>query len=99
MENVSKELKWIMERGDFKLIIRPKSIVYISTIYHREPDGSQSKVFLHFKPQISSCVSETWNSEQIDDFVRKLGFLESQGPDVDQQVKNFQQLSQVTQIL
>ena len=88
-----------MERGDFKLIIRPKRIVYISKIDHCESYESQSKVFLHFKPQISSCVSETWNNERIDDFVRKLGFLESQSPDVDQQVKNFQQLSQVTQTL
>ena len=88
-----------MEHGDFKLIVRPKKIVYISKIDYRESDESQSKVSLHFKPQISSCVSETWNNEEIDDFVRKLGFLESQGPDVDQKAKNFQQLSQVTQIL
>ena len=95
MENVSKELKWIMEHGHFKLIIRPMKIVYISKIDCGESYDSHSNVFLHFKPQMSSCISETWNNEQIDDFVRKLGFLESQTPDVDQQVKMFQQLSQV----
>ena len=40
--------------------------------------------------------SETWNNERIDDFVRKLGFLESHTTDIDQQVKSFQQLNQVT---
>ena len=43
-----------------------------------------------------SCVTETWNNEQIDDFVRKLGFLEAQSTDVEQKVKLFQQLNQVT---
>ena len=42
-----------------------------------------------------SCVAETWNNEQIDDFVRKLGFLEAQSTDVEQKVKIFQQLNQV----
>ena len=48
----------------------------------------------HVERQFSS-VSETWNNEQIDDFVRKLGFLEAQSAEVDQKVKLFQQLSQV----
>ena len=43
-----------------------------------------------------SCVAETWNNEQIDDFVRKLGFLEAQSADVEQKVKIFQQLNQVS---
>ena len=42
-----------------------------------------------------SSVAETWNNEQIDDFVRKLGFLEAQSADVEQKVKIFQQLNQV----
>ena len=40
-----------------------------------------------------SCLPEWWNSEQIDEFVRKLGFLEAQK--VEQPVKRFQQLNQV----
>ena len=43
-----------------------------------------------------SCVAETWNNEQIDDFVRKLRFLEAQSADVQQKVKIFQQLNQVS---
>ena len=42
-----------------------------------------------------TCISETWNNDQIDDFVRKLGFLETQSIDVEQRVKLFQQLNQV----
>ena len=45
--------------------------------------------------RVFSSVSETWNNEQIDDFVRKLGFLEAQNTEVEQKVKLFQQLSQV----
>ena len=40
-----------------------------------------------------SCIPEVWNSEQINEFVRKLGFLEAQK--VEQPVKMFQQLNQV----
>lgn len=43
-----------------------------------------------------SCMSETWNNDQIDDFVRKLGFLETQSLEVEQSVRFFQQLNQVT---
>ena len=42
---------------------------------------------------MSSLPEETWNSEQTDEFVRKLGFLEAQK--VEQPVKRFQQLNQV----
>ena len=78
-----------MENGYFKLIIKHKQIIYISKIDGRELDECHSKFVLH-------CASETWNNERIDDFVRKLGFLESHTTDIDQQVKSFQQLNQVT---
>jgi len=39
------------------------------------------------------CSQVQWNSDQIDEFVRKLGFLEAQK--VEQPVKRFQQLNQV----
>ena len=48
----------------------------------------------HIQRQFSN-VSETWSNEQIDEFVRKLGFLEAQSPEVEEKVKLFQQLSQV----
>ena len=41
-------------------------------------------------------MSETWNNDQIDDFVRKLGFLETQSTEVEDSVKIFQQINQVT---
>ena len=40
-------------------------------------------------------MSETWNNEQIDDFVRKLGFLQPENSSVEDEVKLFQQLNQV----
>ena len=59
----------------------------------------------YFQKQ-ASYLPETWNREQIDDFVRKLGFLETQKADQsekpvaeaqkpEQRVKAFQQLNQV----
>ena len=81
-----------MDNGHFKLIIKRKQIIYISKMDCGVLEECHSKFVLH-------CVSETWNNEQIDDFVRKLGFLESQTTDVDQQVKLFQQLNQVTTVL
>ena len=48
--------------------------------------------------RLHSYIAETWNNEQIDDFVRKLGFLEAQSADVEQKVKLFQQLNQVASL-
>ena len=88
-----------MENGHFKLIIKRKQIIYISKMDGGGLDQCHSKFVLYCKVQKLSCASETWNNEQIDDFVRKLGFLESQqATDVDQQVKLFQQLNQVTTV-
>lgn len=95
LENASKDLKCIMEHGFFMLIIKPKRIVYVSKMNSGDSD---SKLFLHFYPKMS-CALEKWNNKQIDDFVQKLGFLESQTTDDDQQVKLFQQLNQVYYIL
>jgi len=101
-----------MKSGHFKLVIKPKRIIYVSMMDNGISNESISEVFLHFEPtrelqtvseshnethveRQSSCITVTWNSEQIDDFVRNLGFLESQTADIDQQIKLFQQLSQV----
>lgn len=90
---------------------KPKRIMHISKLNVEEVNENYSGVFLHQKqrhhlqglsppmsaPRVDkqSCESEIWNQEQIDDFVRKLGFLENQTPHVYQQVKLFQQQSQV----
>lgn len=67
-------------------------------------------MFLYFEPMQQSLETvanpvplkkmhsrnpcEKWNKDQIDDFVRKLGFLEKQ--DVEQTVKQFQRLNEVS---
>ena len=101
-----------MKSGYFKLVIKPKRIIYVSVMDNGVSDESASEVFLHFEPtreletesevcneshveRQSSCISETLNNEQIDDFVRNLGFLESQTADIDKLIKLFQQLCQV----
>ena len=47
--------------------------------------------------QQSSVLTAKWNSEQIDDFVRKLGFIEDQN--IEKPIKSFQQLNQVCEFL
>ena len=63
-------------------------------LQHLSESHDDTSSTAHVERQFSS-VSETWNNEQIDDFVRKLGFLEAQSTEVEQKVKLFQQLSQV----
>ena len=138
MENVSEELKCIMNTGHFELIIAPNKIPEVSlmdtdinssckVLLYYEPikelfdrkfkrtrgvsessattDSSSVASPPHFQTQVSGSP-EIWNREQIDDFVRKLGFLETQKVDQsenlalevqksEQRVKAFQQLNQV----
>ena len=58
----------------------------------QDVDSSMTMITPVFETQLSALL-ETWNNEQIEDFVRKLGFLEAQT--VEQPVKRFQQLNQV----
>ena len=85
-----------METGHFKLVIKPKRIIGTSKMDYEATAEQNSEVLLHYEQRQFSCVAETWNNEQIDDFVRKLGFLEAQSTDVEQKVKIFQQLNQVS---
>ena len=62
---------------------------------HRVISESCSPLAMSHMKAPLSCVSETWNNDQIDDFVRKLGFLEAQNADMDKSVKFFQQMNQV----
>ena len=64
-----------------------------------------SNMLLYFKPAAQQLLENNpvplktiqWNKKQIDDFVRKLGFLEKQ--DVEQTVKQFQQLNEVSKLI
>ena len=71
-------------------LLKKRRLKALSENYDEAPVLKSSTLERQF-----SCVSETWNSEQIDDFVRKLGFLEAQNADVEHKVKLFQQLNQV----
>ena len=66
---------------------RAKVISFSETFEGAIPESPQS-----VQKQVPYS-QEVWNREQIDDFVRKLGFLETQK--VDEPVKMFQQLNQV----
>ena len=59
----------------------------------RAREASESSSSDVSSPKQVSCVSEEWNSEQIDEFVRKLGFLEAEK--VRKSVETFQDINQV----
>ena len=88
-ENTSFVLHYVPAR---EVYFRRQRERILSKSYHET--FSPSKV-AYTEPQFL-CVSETWNEDQINDFVRKLGFLEAQSPDVEQSVKLFQQMNQVS---
>lgn len=88
------------ENTSFVLHYVPAREVYFRRQRERVLSESYNETFspskmAYTEPQFP-CVSETWNEDQINDFVRKLGFLEAQSPDVDQSVKLFQQMNQVS---
>ena len=87
-ENGSKvSLYYKPARELYDIQRRAKTISMSESFEGAMPESPQS-----VQKQVS-CSQEVWNREQIDDFVRKLGFLETQK--VDEPVKMFQQLNQV----
>ena len=87
-ENDSKvSLYYKPARELYDIQRRAKTISMSESFEGAMPESPQS-----VQKQVS-CSQQVWNREQIDDFVRKLGFLETQK--VDEPVKMFQQLNQV----
>jgi len=82
------------------LYYKPATVLH--DVWRRAKTISQSEKFDGAMPEPSPSVKNIlpwsiWSREQIDDFVRKLGFLETQK--IDEPVKKFQQLNQVCNIL
>ena len=75
----------------------------INELFHRKYGASESSVTdvsVQLSPPIlqkqRSCSPEIWNSEQIYEFVRKLGFLEAENlEESEESVRIFQRLNQV----
>ena len=97
-----------MGTGYFNIVIVQKRITEASQVNTDTSDQCTSEVLLKFvltgvehksfktengSESSSSSLNLKWNTEQIDDFVRKLGFIEDQ--DIEQPIKVFQQLNQV----
>ena len=86
----------VEHKSEVVLNYKPTMESYLQRLrmQHLSESPGDASTSSYIQRQFSS-VSETWNNEQIDDFVRKLGFLEAQSAEVEQKVKLFQQLSQV----
>lgn len=69
--------------------------------FDKEDGVGKGQMHLHYEPtsllKVKDCEihKEKWNSEQIRDFVRKLGFMDKQKADGGGQIKRFLSLNQV----
>jgi len=94
-----------MEQGDAesssKVLLYYEPIGELYDLKHRAKTISLCQSFegnVPFSPPTVdkqvSCSQEVWSKKQIDEFVRKLGFLETQKAE-EESIKLFQQLNQV----
>jgi len=85
------------ERDCSKIVLYYEPLDELFHRKYRTRESSESDVSLLTSPltleKQVSCVLEVWNSEQIDEFVRKLGFLEAEK--VGESVELFQDINQV----
>ena len=94
LEGVENELKYVLETGYYQFFLR------------LTPEGVQGSVELLYRRSVytdegaclqgrsSYMVEQKWNEEQINDFVRKLGFLDAE-VETGVKINQFLYLSQV----
>ena len=105
LENVSEELKSLLSTGYFQFVI-PESVNAppsdVSTAPILWNAGDQRRLLLKYQPSApgqcqkvasGAAPTKTWNRAQIEDFTRKMGFLEEGSEDKSR--KQFQKLSAV----
>ena len=77
----------------------PTSQQYVSEQHCHNPEQEEEQKSLHYGQKVSNNMPETnrqsWNSEQISDFVRKLGFLDK-AKEEGKQIKHFLHINEVT---
>lgn len=105
-ENVTMELECVIKTGTFTFYLgkveelgRTQSHMLLeyepaSTRFHT--DSNEMAKPLQMKPHmmLSGKSKEIWNQEQIEDFVRKLGFLDKDKKN-EENIKHFLYLNQV----
>ena len=92
---MAKDLKSLLQNGFFEFII-PKSVEEVQSDAPAMPvwwkEGERRRMLLHYQPSAPAQGCEgasdaapakpvLWNREQIEDFTRKLGFLEKGSED------------------
>lgn len=107
LDNIEQDLRCLLHTGCFEIII-PETMNVAPSCVSTAPmlwnEGDQRRLLLHYRPSApvqSEAVDSataltkpvTWNREQIEDFTRKLGFLEKGS--ADRSHFKFQQLSAV----
>lgn len=110
LRNVVEDLHCIVKTGCYTFCLgsgppqvsleyQPSSVQMVSSPVEREPQSLQ-------KDPVCNVCTETWNSEQIEDFIRNIGFtvvddeyLKKLEINVDayrEQIESFQYLNQVS---
>ena len=98
LENVDKELDCIIATGNYLFLTLENGSLCLKLEYNPShqffPLCSPSSFQLSNLTDSDAVVKQRWNSEQISDFVRKLGFLdrEEEGGD---KIKHFLHINEV----
>ena len=103
LQNVANDLDCIIQTGHYHFEFASNEGIVISLQYSPAgsaqafpsilEDGSTQNPEVLKQNEKEGCDNERWSKEQIDDFVRKLGFLDAEkGGD---KVKNFLHLNEV----
>lgn len=86
------------EKNLMLLEYQPEQLTIDSSCSPSPHHNVDAPLQVHAKFQMKKARIERWNSEQIRDFVRKLGFLDKDEEGGDN-IKHFLQLNQVTKLI
>jgi hypothetical protein len=84
--------------GEMFLEYEPSSAQLLAPVTSPAPQQDPAEpryLFTESHPELGRVRKERWNSEQIRDFVRKLGFMDTEREEGGVRIKHFLHLSQV----
>ena len=113
LQNVAKELDIILKTGSYSFKLPIDGAVQMTLDYTPSPSQSTSitdgktsgshSIVSQTEPKVEGIAykppkQEQWNYEQIGDFVRKLGFMDTE-KEGGERIKHFRHISGVSKLL
>ena len=104
LESIADDLSSLLKTGEFEFTISETTFVDGPDVCGSPvwwTGGQQRELKLHYTPSSTAATPDTtervtWDLEKIEDFTRRLGFLEKGQENQDH--KDFQQLSSVSEL-